>query len=186
MTDQRSSSGADGLPDWEDPRVKAVYDILCDDDLNTPPNPEEHWEGWVSRNIVKALCSGPKDRADYKIGWWLSAALEDPSVCAEMKADINAWFEAHQPWRNEDSGVAQRPVDSGEIVADLEHVRLALATLSDPLTITVDGHLTGTTRALAIIHAMRDIAATAALRLAAYAGVVMPSTNSGVRRNERP
>lgn len=36
-------------------------------------------------------------KADYKIGWWLSAALEDPAVCAEMKADINAWFEAHQP-----------------------------------------------------------------------------------------
>ncbi|HXP66899.1 MAG TPA: hypothetical protein VN815_15595 [Steroidobacteraceae bacterium] len=36
-------------------------------------------------------------KADYKIGWWISAALEDPSVCAEMKADINAWFEAHQP-----------------------------------------------------------------------------------------
>jgi hypothetical protein len=38
-----------------------------------------------------------RDRVDYKIGSWLSAALEDPSVCAEMKADINAWFEAHQP-----------------------------------------------------------------------------------------
>jgi hypothetical protein len=36
-------------------------------------------------------------KADYKIGWWLSAALEDPAVCEEMKADINAWFEAHQP-----------------------------------------------------------------------------------------
>jgi hypothetical protein len=38
-----------------------------------------------------------RDKADYKIGWWLSGALEDPAVCAEMKADINAWFEAHQP-----------------------------------------------------------------------------------------
>ena len=37
------------------------------------------------------------DQADYKIGWWLSGALEDPNVCAEMKADINKWFEAHQP-----------------------------------------------------------------------------------------
>ena len=36
-------------------------------------------------------------KADYKIGWWLSGALEDPAVCAEMKVDINAWFEAHQP-----------------------------------------------------------------------------------------
>lgn len=37
-----------------------------------------------------------RDSANYKIGWWLSAALEDTNVCAEMKADINAWFEAHQ------------------------------------------------------------------------------------------
>lgn len=29
------------------------------------------------------------------IGKWLSAALDDPQVCAEMKADINAWFAAH-------------------------------------------------------------------------------------------
>ena len=41
--------------------------------------------------------SSLRDKADYKIGEWLSAALEDPNVCAEMKADIRAWFEAHQP-----------------------------------------------------------------------------------------
>jgi len=29
---------------------------------------------------------------DEPIGKWLSAALEDPSVCEEMKADIRAWF----------------------------------------------------------------------------------------------
>lgn len=38
-----------------------------------------------------------RDSANYKIGWWLSAALEDTNVCAEMKADINTWFEAHHP-----------------------------------------------------------------------------------------
>jgi hypothetical protein len=37
------------------------------------------------------------DKADDAIGRWLSAALEDPNVCAEMKADINAWFEAKRP-----------------------------------------------------------------------------------------
>lgn len=31
----------------------------------------------------------PADR----VGMWLSAALDDPGVCAEMKADIEAWFE---------------------------------------------------------------------------------------------
>lgn len=35
--------------------------------------------------------------ATYRIGRWLSAALEDPNVCAEMKSDINAWMEAGKP-----------------------------------------------------------------------------------------
>lgn len=29
----------------------------------------------------------------WKIGSWLSAALDDPNVCAEMKADIQEWFD---------------------------------------------------------------------------------------------
>ncbi len=29
-----------------------------------------------------------------RIGFWLAAALEDPCVCDEMKADIRAWFGA--------------------------------------------------------------------------------------------
>lgn len=35
---------------------------------------------------------GPAD----DIGWWLSAALEDPNVAPEMKSAINKWFEAGQ------------------------------------------------------------------------------------------
>ena len=35
--------------------------------------------------------------ATYKVGRWLSAALDDPTTCAEMKADINAWFAAGKP-----------------------------------------------------------------------------------------
>ena len=33
-----------------------------------------------------------KKQADYQIGTWLSAALEDPSTCQSMKDDINEWF----------------------------------------------------------------------------------------------
>jgi hypothetical protein len=36
-----------------------------------------------------------------KVGWWVSAALDDPNVCAEMKADIAAWF-AHPQHRSQD------------------------------------------------------------------------------------
>lgn len=35
--------------------------------------------------------------AEMALGAWMSAALDDPSVCAEMKADINAWFASKQP-----------------------------------------------------------------------------------------
>jgi len=31
------------------------------------------------------------------IGKWLSAALDDPNVCVEMKADIRRFFEAAAP-----------------------------------------------------------------------------------------
>lgn len=33
----------------------------------------------------------------YNVGKWLSAALEDPQVCQEMKDDINKWMEAGSP-----------------------------------------------------------------------------------------
>jgi hypothetical protein len=33
--------------------------------------------------------------ANQRISKWLSAALEDPAVCEEMKADIRAWLEHH-------------------------------------------------------------------------------------------
>ena len=34
-----------------------------------------------------------KLEADYKVGAWLSAALEDKQVCDEFKNDITFWFE---------------------------------------------------------------------------------------------
>ncbi len=35
--------------------------------------------------------------ASLDVGGWLSAALEDPKVCGEMKAHIRAWFDAVPP-----------------------------------------------------------------------------------------
>ena len=56
------------------------------------------WERFMTEREAHPAPQGgdARDRVDYKIGSWLSAALEDPSVCAEMKADINAWFEARE------------------------------------------------------------------------------------------
>jgi hypothetical protein len=53
----RTSPVTETLPEWEDADVQLVYEMLCDPELNSPPNPEEHWEGWVSRNIVRGLRS---------------------------------------------------------------------------------------------------------------------------------
>lgn len=35
--------------------------------------------------------------ANVRLGRWLSAALDDQSVCEEMKADIREWFSAGPP-----------------------------------------------------------------------------------------
>ena len=32
--------------------------------------------------------------AELNVGKWMSAALDDPDVCAEMKLDITRWFTA--------------------------------------------------------------------------------------------
>jgi len=50
-----------------------------------------------------------RNEADDRIGKWLSAALEDPQVCEEMKADIRFWFET----RPKDEQAALRPAAGG-------------------------------------------------------------------------
>lgn len=59
---------------------------------------------WAAGNDVSVMTemslSGNESRVmavdgayvNKRLGSWLSAALEDPSVCAEMKEDIKAWF----------------------------------------------------------------------------------------------
>jgi len=44
-----------------------------------------------------APASDGADKITENVGRWLSAALEDPQVCAEMKRDIIAWMEAGRP-----------------------------------------------------------------------------------------
>lgn len=61
--------------------VKAAYDMLAE-------KPILLREG-RSKRKSKAAVETPTDR----IGFWLSAALDDPGVCPEMKHDIEAWFQ---------------------------------------------------------------------------------------------
>jgi hypothetical protein len=56
----------------------------------------------MQRHKVRGLCEAMErydalwNAAD-GVGKWLSAALDDPGVCAEMKADINALFDVMHP-----------------------------------------------------------------------------------------
>lgn len=66
----------------------------------------KHGEGDIDRHIAEwvadahnaDLAAPPAQSADsggelWEIGSWLSAALDDPKVCDEMKAAITSWFE---------------------------------------------------------------------------------------------
>lgn len=44
--------------------------------------------GWCSDRLIMA---------EVRLGRWMSAALDDPNVCDEMKADIREWFSAGEP-----------------------------------------------------------------------------------------
>jgi hypothetical protein len=70
--------------------------------------------GWISAALTSTGEASDEVLADagVSLGYWLSAALDDPSVCDAMKADINAWFAAGMP-------PAANPVtvDAGGVVA---------------------------------------------------------------------
>ena len=44
------------LSGFDDPRVQAVYEVLCDSE-GPPTRHAEHWEGWVANRIVGRLAS---------------------------------------------------------------------------------------------------------------------------------
>jgi hypothetical protein len=53
------------------------------------PNP---YTPQIIQLVVTMRAALSAEPVDDRIGKWLSAALEDSSTCAEMKADIEAWF----------------------------------------------------------------------------------------------
>lgn len=79
----------EALPAWEDPRVQIVYEALCDQSLHEPPNREEHWEGWLARNIVARLSvsAGGKPVA------WRSVDWGDRIVVTTDPAEAKRWEE---------------------------------------------------------------------------------------------
>ena len=53
MAANKLQEPAQPVADWDSPQVRIVYEILIDGE--TPPNPDEHWEGFVAQKIVAAL-----------------------------------------------------------------------------------------------------------------------------------
>jgi len=89
--------------------------------------------------------SDPSD-ITYRIGRWLSAALDDPKVCHEMKADILAWMEAGKPnvqpsdtlpdWKQDQAETTRiKPRPSDPIPAD---AILAAGLVTDETAIRAD------------------------------------------------
>lgn len=79
----------DQFPDFYDPHVQIVYTALCDPELNTSPNREEHWEGWISRNIVAALRAAPAPQGDaelYRIRDLIASHIACESDCQKYSA----------------------------------------------------------------------------------------------------
>jgi hypothetical protein len=53
---RKAASPTPDAPEFDDDRVRIVYELLCSSDA---PPPSEHWEGWTARRIVAALCPTP-------------------------------------------------------------------------------------------------------------------------------
>lgn len=83
-------------------RTLAMHDAMqsTTSALITRGHSEEMWNAALAASPAKppeGVREALTPEASDRLGAWLSAALDDPGVCAEMKADINAWFSAGQP-----------------------------------------------------------------------------------------
>jgi hypothetical protein len=79
----------------------------------------------VEAEVREAVQTVPD--ASERLGKWMSAAQDDPGVCAEMKADISAWFTAGQPLPSPDDA----PADFEQVAANAwDFVRPKLVALN--------------------------------------------------------
>lgn len=79
---------AQPVADWDSPQVRIVYEILIDGE--TPPNTDEHWEGFVARKIVAALAQ-PAQEPVACVGPW------DGPTLTLLPRSIHQTFEHNQP-----------------------------------------------------------------------------------------
>ena len=90
-------------------RIQTYEGMSCNEEdagvIETPlyatPQPAAS-DGLVDNKAVQRAVM-----ASVNLGAWMSAALDDPAVCAAMKADIQEWFSAGEPVQLMDQALAQ-------------------------------------------------------------------------------
>jgi len=98
-------------PAFDDPRVQAVYGILCDD-ADWPPKdePQQHWEGWIARRIVERLCQEPVLREPLTDSQAQVGAV--PLTCEWTHDENDGFWESAcgEAWQFNDGGPADNNV----------------------------------------------------------------------------
>jgi hypothetical protein len=101
-----AGTGDEELPEFEDPRVQIVYELMCDPD--EPPNPEEHWEGWKSRRIVAALFRD------------LPQEVPHPDETVNFNGRLVTWAEIDAAVRKRNAALSRPELCSHEAIISLD------------------------------------------------------------------
>ena len=83
--------------------LEAAWEYHASNQYATP-RPDAETDAECYRAMIAAAPKHAMEAATDGLAKWLSAALDDPNVCAEYKRDINTWFaaQAQQEARDND------------------------------------------------------------------------------------
>lgn len=103
-----------------------------------PHREQELIDNWNTRAPSPERAS----ETTYKVGRWLSAALEDDAVCQEMKDDIIAWMEAGRPndqtWPEREAlGEGESKFDDPQFATSLEELEELIWSRAEILRLNV-------------------------------------------------
>ena len=90
--------------------LEAAWEYHASNQYATP-RPDAETDAECYRAMIAAAPKHAMEAATDGLAKWLSAALDDPNVCAEYKRDINTWFaaQAQQP-AQEPAAPVQEPI----------------------------------------------------------------------------
>ena len=112
-------------------RLREANDILEDGLQETAMTSEDDFAPIWEESIL--LAEHEAVQASVYVGGWLSAALDDPNVCDQMKADINRWFSAGFLYLDSVRQLMQadREAVRDPLLAEIERLREALKEIMD-------------------------------------------------------